>query len=739
MTQIAGSIVFFFMVLKGFFGPLPGTKELSEIAHAEASLVYDAHGKGIGRYYIQDRDPVTINQISPFLIKALIATEDQRFYTHQGIDLRSLARVIVKSIFLQKSSSGGGSTLTQQLVKNLYPRKKYGAFYYPVNKTRELITAYRLEQLYSKTEILELYLNTVSFGEDVYGVESAAQRYFNTSAKALNQQQSATLVGMLKATTSYNPVRHPQAARQRRNVVLMQMVKQEFIDKASYDLLSKLPMITNYQKPNMSVAPYFLVAVKRRLKAFIKSYNAEHHTRLSLRKSGLKIYTTLDVEMQKYAEQAANNHMATLQLLFDKHWNDSFWNSHTTILDKEVAKIKHGRTPQELSSAREMQVYGLPEPKWVRMSPMDSLKYHLKQLQAGFLAMNPNDGAIKAWVGGLDFSFYPYDHVAPTAKRQVGSTFKPIVYATALEKGISPCTYFKAAQKSFSTDQGEWQVSNDHGNYQGKYSMKGALEESVNTVAVNLMNSVGITTTITQAQQMGIKANLPQVPSLALGVAEIPMPELVAAYCTFVNGGYKVKPHAILRIEDNQGNVLYEYEPGRKQRALSEKTAIQMTKMLQGVVDEGTGKSLRTIYKLPQAMGGKTGTTQGNADGWFVAITPHLVAGSWVGGMYPSISFKSTALGQGATMALPIWAGFYKQLVTNPAYANYTKVQFRTVPQQWAKELDCDPFKEEFNLMNWLFKNKKSHKSSKNHTDQSKNKKEHNSLLKKIGKWFKKE
>ena len=436
LAAIVIPIVFFFMVLKGFFGPLPNDKELHNIQHLQASIVYDMHGKVIGKYYVQDRTPVSFQNISPNLINALVATEDQRFFDHQGIDLISLGRVVVKSLLLQQGA-GGGSTITQQLVKNLYPRQSYGLFYYPVNKTKELILAYRLEQIYSKEEILRLYLNTVSFGEDVYGIESASKRYFNTSAKNLNQQQAATLVGMLKATTSYNPVLHPEASQERRDVVLSQMVKQEMLTQEQCDSIQNLPFKTDYQKLSGEVAPYFMATIRKKLQAFLDEYNAQNDTTLSLNQNGLKIYTTLDVQLQSYAEAAMQKHIQILQKQFDQHWHGTLWNQNKELLNNEVAKIRHGRTDKELSTPVKMEVFDWPDSKLETMTPIDSLKHHLEQLQAGFLAMQPHSGAIRAWVGGIDYTYFPYDHVQENAKRQVGSIFKPIVYATALENNVS--------------------------------------------------------------------------------------------------------------------------------------------------------------------------------------------------------------------------------------------------------------------------------------------------------------
>ena len=731
------ALVFFLLVYHGFFGPLPGDDEIGHISNPAASTVYDSRGEAIGKFYLQDRSPVTINQIDTFLIAALIATEDKRFYRHRGIDFRSLLRVAVKTLMLQKSSSGGGSTITLQLAKNLFPRQPYKFLYYPINKTREAIIAYRLEQQYSKEEILALYLNTVSFGEDVYGVESAAQRFFNCSAGELRPEQAALLVGMLKATTSYNPVRHPEAARHRRQVVLGRLVKTNKITPAVADSLASLPLGVVYQPREQQQAAYFLARVRKKVTAFLQDYNANRQEELNLLRDGLKIYTTLDKVMQANAEQTMLGHMQKLQQLFAKHWYDrDLWARHSRLLDREIKKAAHGRTPVQMQQAYEMLVY-TPEGGELReMSPIDSLKYYLQQLQAGFLAMDPASGAIKSWVGGINYQFFPYDHVDYHARRQVGSTFKPLVYAAALENGVSPCTYYKARQETYAVEEGEWQPANDDAGYSGKYSMKGALEKSVNTVAIKILQDVGIDKTVALAHQMGIKADIPAVPSIALGTAAISLLEMVTAYGSFVNGGYRVNPYLIERIEDQEGNILYQRQPPPPVRVIKAKTSRIMAHLLTGVVDEGTGKSLRTVYKLDNAIGGKTGTTQNNADGWFLAITPRLVAGTWVGGIYPEISFTDTRLGQGATMALPIFGQFYRQLNQNRDYNGYTRARFAPLPAEWQAELDCDPFKEDFRLFDWLFgKDKKKDKAARA-ADQPKEKQ---GFMQKIKKIFKKE
>ena len=704
--------------------------------YLEASIVYDTNNEALGKFYIQDRTLVGMNAISPFLVKALVATEDKRFYDHRGIDFRSLMRVAVKTILLQRSSSGGGSTITLQLAKNLFPRNSYNFLYYPINKTREAIIAYRIEEYYSKDEILTLYLNTVSFGEDVYGVESASHRFYNSTALDLRVEQAAALVGMLKATTSYNPVLHPEAALSRRNVVLGQIVKADELSQSEADSLALLALGVDYQKKNKELAPYVLARVRQKLERFIDDYNSDNEKKLNLLTDGLKIYTTVDKQLQQYAELAMHEHMLKLQQIFDKHWYDQdLWSKHKKLLDREIKKVANNRTPIQMQEKRDIYLYKPEGNNFVSMSPIDSIKYYLQQLQAGFLAIEPQNGAIKTWVGGIDFQFFPYDHVNYSAKRQVGSTFKPVVYAAALEKGISPCNYYKAEQASYEEKGEDWTPANDDAEYEGRYTMEGALEGSVNTVSVKILNDVGIENTIDLAHEMGISSTIPEVPSIALGTPSISLIEMVTAYSSFVNGGYAISPYMIERIEDRDGNILYEYKPKRRERVLSEKTSRLMVHMLEGVVDDGTGRSIRTVYQLKNNIGGKTGTTQNNADGWFIAITPKLVAGSWVGGIYPEISFTETRLGQGATMALPIFAKFFTELNANTDYNKYTQGRFKPIRDEWASELDCDPFKEDFKLFEWLFGKQKEDKTVEAAAPE---KEKEDGFLKKVGNLFKK-
>jgi len=728
-------IIFFTLIYNGFFGSLPGVGEIENIKNIEATIVYDKNGTILGKYYLQDRTVVGLDEITPFLLKALVATEDRRFYSHHGIDFRSLMRVVVKSFILQ-GSSGGGSTITLQLAKNLFPRIPYKFLYYPINKTREAIIAYRIEKIYSKEEILSLYLNTVSFGEDVYGVESASQRFFNKSAMNLAPEQAAVLVGMLKATTSYNPVLHPEASRKRRNIVISQMAVAEKISNQVADSIAVLPLNVDYQPRNREVAAYFQALVRKRLNAFVADYNKNHDDKLNLLTDGLRVYTTVDRAMQVYAEEAMNAHMIKLQEIFDEHWFDQeLWKKHGKLLDREVKKIADGRTPLELQAKKQKFTHNLTGPGFKRMSAIDSIKYYLQQLQAGFLAIQPTSGAIRVWVGGIDYQFFPYDHVNYRAKRQVGSTFKPLVYAAAMEAGISPCSYYDAEQASYQVKEGEWSPANDDANYEGRYSMEGALENSVNTVSVKILQDVGIEKTILLANEMGISSTIPRVPSIALGTASISLLEMVTSYSCFVNGGLAVKPYTIERIEDSSGKVLYQHNASVAKRVLSGKTSRLMVHLLEGVVDEGTGRAIRSTYKLQNKIGGKTGTTQNNADGWFIAITPNLVAGAWVGGIYPEISFTSTRLGQGATMALPIFGKFYSSLANDTEYKIYADGRFKPMKEEWAEELECDPFKEDFKLFEWIFGKNKDEVAAKKEVEKSE---KEEGFLKRVGNLFKK-
>ena len=739
LALIALPFVFYYLVLWGTWGNIPDEETISRVHNIEGSLVFAEDGEVLGRFYIQDRTPVALTDISPDVIHALVATEDERFYKHHGTDYRSLVRVLFKSLMLQDRSSGGGSTITQQLAKNLYPRISTGFLFYPVNKTREVIIAGRMEEVYSKEQILELYLNTVSFGEDVYGIESASIRFFGKKAIDLNLEEAATLVGMLKATTSYNPDRHPEAAKERRNIVLGQLSKAGYIAEDSLDYWRNTAVVTHYTKPNKETAAYFIAQVKNQARKLVEVYNQQFDTTYSLEQSGLKIYTTLNINMQKEAEKAMHDHMQELQALFDKHWeNGRLWKEQTDLLNQEINKVRNGRSDVALAQKRSMVIFDYDGETEKKFSALDSLQYYLQQLQAGFVSLDPQSGAIKTWVGGTDYRYFPYDHVSYSAKRQVGSVFKPVVYAAALEHGISPCSYYKAEQVAYEVEEGEWSPGNSGNEYEGKYSMEGALEGSINTISVKILQDVGIDSTIAMAKNLGIRTDLPEVPSIALGTASISLLEMVTAYSVLSNGGFEVNPYQIERIEDASGEVLYQHEQQERARVIDEETSQIMVYLLQNVVNDGTGRSLRTRYNLPNDIGGKTGTTQGNADGWFIGVSPRLVSGAWVGGIYPAISFRETSLGQGARVALPIFAGFYQGLNSDNTFRQYTSAKYPTLSSGLANKLDCDPFKEQFELFQWLFGKKKDQEIRAEVDGELKEDKKENGFFKKVGSIFKK-
>lgn len=705
------------LVWAGFFGSLPDQSELKRIQNPVASEVYSADSVLLGRYYIQERSLIPFNKISPDVINALIATEDHRFYEHSGIDYKSLARVFVKSILLQNESSGGGSTITQQLVKNLYPRRRYAFLSLPVNKIREVIIARRVERIYTKEQILELYLNTVSFGDNTYGIQAASQRFYSLPASKLNAGQAAVLIGMLKATYYYNPRIFSERSVKRRNVVLSQMSKYAFLEKTQSDSLKALPIELDYN--NLShhegIAPYFRAYIKNELLAWCNKNVKENNQPYNLHTDGLKIYTTIDSRLQKYAEAAVKKHMPVLQREFNQHWSKSDpWKANPQILEQAIRRseryknMKAAGVPEneilkEMKKPIPMTVFTWDGERDMNLSPIDSIKHYLKFLNTGFLAMTPTTGAIITWVGGIDHHYFQYDHVKKSTKRQVGSTFKPIVYASALEQGISPCEYISAERTEF-TNMKNWTPANGEENYNLKFSMEGALTYSVNTASVRLLEKSGIDNAISLARKMGISSDIPAVPSIALGTPSVSMMEMVTAYSIFANRGKSVTPFYITAITNHDGKVLERFsQVETEEKVLSEESAALMIEMLKRVVNEGTAASLRSKYGLQGDIAGKTGTTQSNADGWFMAVTPKLVVGTWVGADDPGIRFRTTALGQGAHTALPIFAAFYKQVSVDPQRRVYVSSRFKPLPTSYQRQLSCDLFKEDKTFLEKVF------------------------------------
>ncbi|MEM6524057.1 MAG: transglycosylase domain-containing protein [Bacteroidota bacterium] len=713
LVLVASISLFLLLVASGLFGELPTKAQLANIKNNVATEIYSADGKLIGKYYIQNRSSIAFEQISTNVINALIATEDARFYDHNGIDPRSLIRVLLKTVILQDRSGGGGSTISQQLVKNMFPREDHGIWTIPVIKAKESILAYRLESIYSKDEILTFYLNTVPFGDNVFGIETASKRFFNKPSSKIQTEEAAVLIGMLKANYTYNPRLFPKKSLRRRNVVLMQMHKYDFISKETYEALKTKPLKIDYQlsKETSASAAYFKKQLKGAVNEWIKLNPKSDGTHYNLYTDGLKIYTTIDSRLQAYAEKSTQTHMKELQKAFHNHWKrEKPWDSNPEILKSAIArsslykKLKNdGLSDEEISEAlrqkRPLSPFSWDGPLNGQYSTLDSIQHYLQILHAGVLALNPNTGAVKAWVGGIDFDHFQYDHVARSTKRQVGSTFKPFVYANALERGYDPCAYTSAARRVY-TNQKDWTPNNaDEKENILKYSYKGALSKSVNTVAVKVLEETGIDEVVDFTKSLGVESEIPELPSIALGTPSISLFEMTQAYAAFANGGNRIVPQFIARIENSEGKVLAQFDDIKKEPVMESATAGMITEMMREVVKTGTGSRIRWKYGLTNHIAGKTGTTQSNADGWFIGYNPELVVGVWVGADDPRIRFRTSALGSGANMALPIFAKLFQHINFDPQLAQISKAKFSTLDPAIQSRMSCDDFKDDKNFL----------------------------------------
>ncbi len=733
---LAFIVMFLALVYVGLFGKIPDIKELSRIRNHSASEVYSIDGEMIGKYFVENRRNIKNRDISEYVINALIATEDSRFFEHKGLDYISMGRVILHSLLLGDKTQGGGSTISQQLAKNLYPRKDYKFLSLPVNKAREMFTAARLEEVYSKAEVLNLFLNTVPFGENIYGIEVAANRFFNKSSANLEPHEAATLIGMLAANTRYNPRRFPELSKKRRNVVLDRIIDQEFISLKQGRKYKEMPLGLDYRvlDHNNGPAPYFMEHVRKQVENVLKE---QFQDSISLYADGLKIFTTIDSRVQAFANEAVDRRLTKLQKEFDLHWKGRKpWEGHPEIYvsalknSKRYTYLKNkGHSENEIMTVMETPVrMSLPingEVQTLEMSPADSVAWSLQQLQTGFLAVNPSNGHVLAWVGGKDFKYFQYDHV--TSKRQVGSTFKPFVYATAFEEGYEPCDYV-SNEKRVYRQYNDWSPSNADGEHEGYYSLQGALINSINTVTAELTVKTGPHDVAALARRAGIESQIPDVPSIGLGTASLSLHEMVQAYTAFANYGNGIKLQSLLRIEDANRKVLYEADPAQLfDAAFEENTARYMVHILKGVVEQGTARSLRSVYQLQSDLAGKTGTTQNNVDGWFIGFSPGIVAGVWVGADNPGIRFRSTTLGQGGHTALPIFGRFMQKLERNGSVAGVGRRSFYPMPDRLLSKVDCPDYSEEdpdLNFFERLFqgdgKNKKKKADEKEKdTDES--------------------
>ena len=702
ITKIGGVLfllgaLFFILVFIGVFGPVPSKQQLTVIRNPMASEVYSVDGKVLGRYYVENRSSVKFEEISPNVIKALVATEDSRFYEHRGIDEIALLRVFVKSILLQDHSSGGGSTISQQLAKNLFPRVDLGPISMPVNKIREAIIAYRMERIYSKEDILTLYLNSVPFAENIFGIDVAAERFFSKSPIELNIPEAATIIGMLKANNYYNPHANPDRARERRNLVIDLMAKQDYISTIEAEEFKAKPLVLKYSPITYTQgpAPYFTERLKPQLLKWCKEHTKENGENYNLYTDGLMIKTTIEYNLQFYAQQSVKDYMKNLQNVFDMHWKgrDIFKENPEIIKSAlNTSENKDKNTDEKIRTSL-FTWNGLRDTTVTRL---DSIKHYLKFLNAGFIAIEPQTGALKAWVGGIDFRYYKFDHV--TAPRQTGSAFKPIVYLSALETGILPDKYYPNVQKIYD-EYNNWSPRNSHNEYGGYYTMKGALAKSLNTVSVEVLLDAGIANTIGLTKRLGIDADMPAFPSIALGVASVSLKDMVEAYASIVNDGRSIKTYYLVEIADNEGNVLEKFTNQQNEiQAASPENCRTVINMMQAVVDEGTGSAIRSRFGVEGEFAGKTGTTQDNSDGWFIGVSPKLVTGCWVGADDPRIHFRTITYGQGAYMALPIVGSFYSRAQKDAKVNKYLGGSFKQPSPEMLAILDLPDYTDVLQL-----------------------------------------
>jgi len=613
-------ILFFASIYFGAWGELPSSTELKELKQNRATQVLANNGELIGKFYVDDRQPITYQEFPKHLIDALIATEDVRFFEHNGIDNRSLLRVFFKSILLQDDSAGGGSTISLQLAKNIYGRKDYGPFGIVVNKFQEVIIANRLEDVYSKEEILRLYFNTVPFSDNTYGIESASMKFFGKHTSEISLEEAAVLVGTLKASHSYNPRIFPERSRLRRDVVLEQMGKYGYLTEAEVKEAKQTAIVLNYKNysHDKGLAPYFRAQIRKDLSKILDTLKNKDGKKFNIYRDGLSIHTTLNYKMQSLAEEALKEHLGDLQKQHEAAWGKSApWLTNQQIVRDALKRTsawknlaKEGKSENEileiLNRKQSTELFDYDKVETKNISTKDSVAHYLKFLNAGMLAVTPQTGAVQAWVGGIDFKYFKYDHVSQS-KRQVGSTFKPFVYTAALENGIEPCTYFSAREVSYANG---WTPSNSGGDEDDphiNYNLKEALSKSMNTIAVKVLMETGIENVVNQAKAMGINSELPKVPSIALGTASLSLAELTEAYTPFVNEGKTSRAFYISKIKDDQGNVLAEFKPEiSEERSISENNRKIMIEMMKATVNEGTATRLRTTYGLRNDLLEKT-------------------------------------------------------------------------------------------------------------------------------------
>lgn len=738
--SIISIVVFFYLISKGYLGYMPSFDELENPKNFLATEIISSDGVNLGTYFKENRTPVKYKQLSPYLINALIATEDIRFYKHSGVDLKAIGRVI-----LGTGKKGGGSTLSQQLAKMLFPREDFST---PIKKVirkfREWIMAIKLERRYTKEEIITMYLNKFDFLNLAVGIKSASKVYFSTTPDSLKIEQAAMLVGMCKNPSLYNPLRRPEKTKQRRNVVLGQMYKYNFITQQQFDSLKELPLGIKYIRVDHKegLATYFREYLRQIMTAnkpnrdnyidmqryyedsldwelnplygWCNKNKKANGSNYDIYKDGLKIYCTIDSRMQQYAEEAIYKHVATeLQPLFDKEQRGRkkapfAWN----VSDDEIKQIMYMSVKrseryrvlkkQGLNENEIMKIFKTPVPmrifswqgeKDTIMSPYDSIRYYKHFLRSSLISIEPSTGFVKAYVGGINYKYFAYDMVS-VGKRQVGSTFKPFLYTLAMQEGYSPCYEVPNIPVSFDLPDGTTWVPKNSGPSKRDGQMitlRWALANSINYVSAWLMKRYNPYAVINIARKMGIRSKIDPVPSICLGVPEISLKEMTAAFSTFANRGIYVEPIFVTRITDANGNVLATFKPKRSE-AINVRTAYKMIELLRAVVAYGTSWRVKGRYNVAGDIAAKTGTTQNQSDGWYIGITPKLVTGVWTGGEERSIHFKSLELGQGANMSLPTWAYYMNKVYANPALGYSDKDVFEK-PPNFDDDMDCNQLK----------------------------------------------
>jgi len=717
-SPLLGLLFMLFLAAVGALGKLPSFEELENPRSNQSSIIYSSDGKVLGKYYIQNRTNVPYSEIAPSLVDALVATEDERFFNHSGIDGQAIVRAVGYG-----GSNGGGSTITQQLAKILFhgqDQKGGGIVKRIAQKFKEWVISAKLERNYTKEEILAMYLNMADFGHEIFGVQTASKTFFNKKPSELDVNESALLVGLLKAPTFYSPIRNPERSKSRRNTVLEQMVRNKKITAEEAETYKQKPLIADEAKVWERVqrnqfgmgdlAPHFTMELKKDLQKWCKDHTKADGENYDIYRDGLRIYTTIDSKMQRYAEQSVMEWMTTLQGQFFKSKKGSKNGPFDTRMKaedveknlrtvmKQSGRYKEAKEQglseadieKEFKTPTKMRVFSYRGDRDTVMSPWDSIVYYKYFLQCGLMSMETHTGHVKAWVGGVDFKNFKFDHVRGS-RRQVGSTFKPFVYAMAIQEGISPCALYPNTNVCIDN----WCPSNSSDYKEGQMvNLKEALANSINKISAYLIKQYGASSVLKFADKLGVDVKgVDPVPAICLGTPDISVFEMVGAFNTFANRGVHIKPQYLLRIEDKNGNILEEFYPERNE-AMDEVSAYLMVELMKGVVLEGTAGRLRRTYKFTYPVAGKTGTTQNNSDGWFIGYTPDITTGVWAGGEDRQVRFRSTGLGQGANMALPTWA-LYMTKVYNDSELKYSHGDFEKPKVEITTETNCANYRED--------------------------------------------